>query len=257
MLSVAESERKHYLSAIAEGTLLNNAIESVVKHTPRRVWDGMIHSSKLDWNKDPQRQFDDHLSNYSFGSTYTRAGDLYHEDFQKVLDSFFGAQNAYPEYRFQFPDLHFQGTIDRLQLGTPIGNILLEFKTTSELQRDKTGGDRILNGFLKYAPEQNITHSKFWIDNEANILDRLRTKTRTCEPQSNHLTQMFSYVWAMSASVQIDWAVLVYISRDSYKVVGEFWYPISENQTKVNRAVTNLMEVRQCLLNHQAQQTSG
>lgn len=249
MIQLQENERRHLIAWMSQGELVQNALDNVITRTGNRQWDGMIHSSKLDWDKDVQKQFDAHLKNYSFSSSYTRAGDLYHEDIQRVLDTFFSP--GLEEYRFHFPELHLQGTVDRIQYIDGIGWVLMEFKTTSELGRDKSGGDRILNKLLKDKHlKDNLIVSKAWGEHEDEILKRLRICERDNKPKSNHLTQMFTYCWALSSTMQLDYACLIYIARDSYKILSENWYKLSDNQSRIVRAYDNFMGVRECLLNY-------
>lgn len=257
MFQVHEIERRQMNVLVGENKLVTTALESVIENQPKRAWDGFIHASKLDWTKTPAAQFEKHVKTFSFNSSYARAGDLFHNDIHAVLDAYFGG-GGIPEHRFRFEELCLQGTVDRIQAIPQVGNVLMEFKTTLELERDKAGADRIIKGLMndKHSGDA-LTISKFFNENEKDILDRLRSRTRIISPKQDHLTQMFTYAWALQAQFDLKKAVLVYVSRDSYKIVGEYWYDLTEHAEKIYKAYYNFNEVLQCLKQFQEQLRIG
>lgn len=258
MFQVHETERRQLHGLIAEGKLITTALSSVIENAPLRVWDGYIHASKLDWTKSPQTQFEKHTKSYSFNSSYARAGDLFHNDIHQILDSYFPGEQNFPEYKFRFDELGLQGTADRIQHIPQLGNVLLEFKTTLELERDRAGGDRLIKGLMKCKQAGDaLAVSKFFNENETTILDRLRSRTRNIEPKQDHLTQLFTYTWVLQQTFDLKYAVLVYISRDSYKIVGEYWYNLDQHFEKINRAYYNFLEVQKCLNQFRQQLNNG
>lgn len=257
MFQVAENERRAAVSNIQQGQLFKTMMENTIRREPPRQWDGMIHSSKLDWDVEPQKQFEKHLKSYSFSSTYTRAGNLYHDDFQNIVSANFGA--GHKEYRFNlYPNYYLQGTVDLIQPIQHVGNCLVEIKTTSKYHRDKQGGEKIWNRLMKNEEVGNAIVIDPVLDKLVpEIKERLYTNTKDHRPLSDHLTQMWTYVWAVSGTFRIDWAVLLYIARDTYEIVGEYWYPVAQSQEKVQRAFQNYMDVQQCLMNYYAQLKNG
>lgn len=267
MISLNETEKRQHLEWLSGGQLIQQAFYNVVGYQQSRAFDGYIHSSKLDWSRPYEKQFLDHLkgsTNHNNVSGYSRAGDLFHSDIQTILTSFWGNNGAYPEYRFKFDALRFQGTVDRIQLGTSIGNILLEFKTVAKVQRDKVGADAIVTKMFKIKDvvannttlaDALVISPKFMDLFDNDIKTRLVYKQRELKAEEKHQTQMFTYLWALSNMIQFDWACLAYIDRDSYQILAEYWYPVQtpETQEKIQRAAYNFQGVHQCLMNYLTQ----
>jgi hypothetical protein len=281
VISVNDSERRQFLEWIANKEMVSQAFHGIMRQQPARPFDGFIHASKLDWTKPYDKQFESHFKNFNPSTTagYTRAGDALHNDIQSILTAFFGGSGGYPEYKFRIESIRFQGTIDRLQLQTPVGNILFEAKTTSTLHRDKTGGKQLLSklkqhlrdqGFQREDKVRNLEErgeippgmtNEFHIFTDSwmnQVSERLMIRPRVIKPEENHLTQMFSYGWAMTNVVPIDWYCLLYIPRDTYSLKDfwenstEFWYYAGapETQQLINKAAVNFMGVQQCLIRH-------
>lgn len=271
MISVNESERRTQLEWLSNREVVKQIFSSMLSLQKPRMYDGYIHSSKLDWTRDPKKQFEDHLKGgFSGGNGYTRAGDLYHRDLEDLFDGFYGKgqQNgSYPEYKFRLEPLRLQGTVDRIQLGTPIGNILFEFKTTSTYHRNKTKGDAVAKKLLGMQRLHGL-ESGYTLGHLFNINPQLESlyindlkpsldlSVRQIKPEEKHLTQMFTYAWAFSNTFKIDHCALIYIARDTYEFT-EFWYDMNHCQQQVNKAATNYMEVYKWLVQHNSQPSNG
>jgi len=261
MIGYADQELRMYNNQITEGTFLQNCVDSVLlQHKPRQ-WEGFIHASRLDWNKEPHKQLSGSMNPGGASVEllrYSRTGELYHNDLQRLLDTRFGENSAWVEQHIQIDDINFRGTPDRVQFNTPIGTVLMEFKTTNTYSRDKADGERILRRLLKckHLGDQ-IVISPTWSEHEKEIQERLCVRRTPITSKSDHETQLFTYGWILQAyyGIKVDHYMLAYVHRESYQT-REFWWSADQAQEKVYRAYLNYSEVLKCLQDHQAR-TNG
>lgn len=257
MLSVEANERRQWLDWIQSREMFPQMQNRVLQRNRSREWDGFIHGSSLDWRKSPEQQVKEMLPNPNSAgwvSPEGRAGEVYHSDLQTILNATMGT-NALVERSMQIDSIRFRGTPDRVQLNTPIGNILMEFKTENTYMRDKSEGDKLfkkVEGMLEECRYLQRTDGgpmqrKYfgWTDKQLEDLkDRLMTKTKVSESQEDHMTQMWTYCWLLQQyyNIKIDWCFLLYVKRDSYKS-SEFWYYVPQCGDLITKAYQNYINV--------------
>lgn len=203
---------------------------------PKLHWDGMIHPSSLDWSAKPEAQFSRMINKHKHVADTLkrfRLGNIIHKDFEKALhEGFFGGKGQ-REDGIRDERTLFQGTPDIFGPHPILGNVLFELKSVSTYQRDKKTGESLLKK-IQY-PD----------DLAEKLMERLCVGRKNLDtPASDHLTQGFTYVWALSqlCDYQIDWLCILYLHKDAYTIT-EFWYKIDEHRELLKKAKANYTQV--------------
>lgn len=260
MLNVESYQENIIQNRINNGDYFQQAVDSVLMMRGSRTPDGLIHCSKLDWDKPPHKQYEDCLKD-GFSSLelrrYSELGDSIHTAINRTLDTFYGNPGS-QEGRLFLKDYGISGHFDRIQTCPVLGNILFEFKTVSEYERDKTGADRIWKSLYKckYMGDALVTSPEF-LKHEVEIKERMLAKKKKPTKVPKHMTQMFTYGYVLSQFCNFtpDHYFLIYISRDNLGCT-EFHFNSEEAKEYLNRAYVNLWSVVQCRMDY-LQRTNG
>lgn len=269
---------------IKTGTFVQSIMDKHIRAcTPDKEWDGYIHPSYLDWEKSPEQQVQGLLKK---GKTqkpvemhrYFQLGNLIHEDIQTAFEKYLP---GYAEIGWKSDKYLFAGTADYVGLHPKLGGIVFEFKSYGELQRDTAGGKVLFNKIQHQllpdkvvnikGEEVTVTYgfgsSTFTQKQLDETGERLLTKERVLvAPESNHLTQGFTYAWIFNKigyGVQridverngkvrevlkkrvlpgIKWVCICYIGKNKYQT-SEFWYSLKKHSDLVKRAESNYKRV--------------
>lgn len=262
MINLQAQQDRELRDSLKAGRFLQTYLDKyIMKMTPNKEWDNMIHPSYLNWDKAPEVQVDNLIRKGSQrlginAHRNFRLGDLLHNDVQDALETTteFVAEVGYFSQKWLFA-----GTCDGIMNHPRLGSGVIEFKSYSSLQRDKTGGERLQKKLkqpaILEAVNMNWIEDKDWVE----ILERCLNKERVVEPTPEHLTQLFTYVWIFNKTggkgyqkqengvIEIDfgipkWAMLCYIGKEGFETK-EFFYQIKKHSELVEKAEQNYKRV--------------
>lgn len=226
---------------VSKGSLVDYCVTKEMEENRRqREWDGQIHPSALNWNSSPMTQYKKlyNKGQSQPGSRQLRAflvGDFIHDKVEKMV----GKQlfTGWAEVPLINKELKFQGTADFVGFAPGVGWCLIDFKTYSELQTDKMGGDRLAE---KYQLD---------LDADEELKARLYTKRRVLDgPDNAHATQAFTYALFFNQfnnflpCPPVEHVVIAYLGKDQLQIQ-EFYMSIKDNKHLMKRALENYQAV--------------
>lgn len=269
---------------IKTGTFVQALLDRYIKEvTPDHDWDGYIHPSYLDWEKTPEQQVQGLLKKGKKPKPvemhrYFQLGNLIHNDIQTACEKYLP---GYAEIGWKSDKYLFAGTADYVGLHKKLGGVVFEFKSYGELQKDVAAGktlfDKIQHQLLPdkvvniKGQEVTVTYgfgsSTFTQKQLDEVGERLLTRERVIyQPESNHLTQGFTYAWIFNkigygvqridvekngkfrevlkkrTLPEIEWVCICYIGKNKYQTK-EFWYSLKKHADLVKRAESNYKRV--------------
>lgn len=244
LVSLNQREKVELRQRLKDKTVLSATTENFLVASSRKSsWDGYVHPSSLDWNSAVDTQMKS-LRKEFVPSVFTlkrmAVGSIIHNYIQHLQHESFFAGKSHREVHITSDKLLFRGTPDQYGEHKHLGNVLIEYKSVSSYQRDKTFADKVLKRMIQADAWENL-----------NEKDREEAYNRLCvkyvdyaNPETNHLTQAFTYAFIMKREFGFfpDHICVCYVRKESLDTM-EFWYPVKDHQDLLRKAVDNYKAV--------------
>lgn len=213
------------------------------------TWDGYIHPSQLNWRSKPETQASKLINK---GKTPLvgdplrafMVGDHIHDQVEKMVKRHIFS-TGYAEVPLVVKKWLFKGTADYVGYTPALGWTLIDFKSYSELQRDKAFGQRL-------AKDLGLT----WDDLSEETQTYLSIKERQHDnPDPAHLTQAFTYTYFFNKYNEflpfpkIKTVAICYIGKDKMRT-REFYLPLNKNKHLLKKTVENYSSVYRLIKEH-------